>query len=70
MPAGKVAKLKSIEDWPSTSVTIPQGAGRSISITLDRELFLERGDVIGHVDAAPPYSAASVRGYSGCTMPR
>ncbi|MEH2510815.1 bifunctional enzyme CysN/CysC [Nitrobacteraceae bacterium AZCC 1564] len=53
MPAGKIAKVKSIEGWPTTPVTTPQGAGRSIGITLDRELFLERGDIIGHVNAAP-----------------
>lgn len=53
MPAGKIAKIKSVESWPSTPVTGPQGAGRSVGITLDRELFLERGDVIAHTHAAP-----------------
>ncbi len=53
MPAGKIAKIKSVESWPVTPVTGPQGAGRSIGITLDRELFLERGDIIGHVNTAP-----------------
>ena len=46
MPAGKIAKVKSVESWPQTPVTARQGAGRSVGITLDRELFLERGDVI------------------------
>jgi bifunctional enzyme CysN/CysC len=54
MPAGKIAKIKTVEGWPATPVTAPQGAGRSVGITLDRELFLERGDVIAH-------SSASVR---------
>ncbi len=31
-----------------TPVGGPQGAGRSVGITLDRELFLERGDIIAH----------------------
>jgi bifunctional enzyme CysN/CysC len=53
MPAGKVATIKSVESWPVTPVSGPQGAGRSVGITLDRELFLERGDVIAHVGAAP-----------------
>jgi bifunctional enzyme CysN/CysC len=53
MPTGKIAKVKSVEGWPLTPVTGPQGAGRSIGITLDRELFLERGDIIGHVNTAP-----------------
>ncbi|MDB5503669.1 MAG: adenylyl-sulfate kinase [Tardiphaga sp.] len=53
MPTGKIAKIKSVESWPQTPVAGPQGAGRSVGITLDRELFVERGDVIAHVDAAP-----------------
>ncbi|WP_031335634.1 adenylyl-sulfate kinase [Rhodopseudomonas sp. B29] len=53
MPAGKIAKIKTVESWPITPVSGPQGAGRSVGITLDRELFVERGDVIGHVGAAP-----------------
>jgi bifunctional enzyme CysN/CysC len=53
MPAGKIAKIKSVESWPVTPVTGPQGAGRSVGITLDRELFLERGDVIAHIGTAP-----------------
>jgi bifunctional enzyme CysN/CysC len=53
MPAGKIARIKSVEGWPVTPVTGVQGAGRSVGITLDRELFIERGDVIAHVGAAP-----------------
>src|SRR3569623_1563703 len=52
MPAGKIAKIRSIEGWPS-GPTGAQGAGRSVGITLDRELFVERGDVIAHVGSAP-----------------
>jgi bifunctional enzyme CysN/CysC len=53
MPAGKIAKVKSVESWPQTPLIGRQGAGRSVGITLDRELFLERGDIIGHIAAAP-----------------
>jgi bifunctional enzyme CysN/CysC len=53
MPAGKIAKIRSVEGWPATPVTVPQGAGRSVGITLDRELFLERGDVIAHSGHSP-----------------
>jgi bifunctional enzyme CysN/CysC len=53
MPAGKIARIKSVESWPVTPVAGPQGAGRSVGITLDRELFIERGDVIAHPAAAP-----------------
>jgi bifunctional enzyme CysN/CysC len=53
MPAGKIAKIKTVESWPFTPLTGEQGAGRSVGITLDRELFVERGDVIAHVGVSP-----------------
>src|SRR5580700_6572121 len=53
MPKGKLAKIRSVESWPVTPVKEAQTAGRSVGITLDRELFIERGDVIAHVGAAP-----------------
>jgi bifunctional enzyme CysN/CysC len=53
MPAGKIAKIKSVEGWPVTPVTVPQTAGSSVGITLDRELFVERGDVIAHIGQSP-----------------
>src|SRR6478735_5946544 len=53
MPAGKIAKIKTVESWPVTPVKGKQGAGRSVGITLDRELFIERGDVIVHVGKSP-----------------
>src|SRR6202007_2321235 len=53
MPAGKIAKIRSVESWPLTPVEGRQGAGRSVGITLDRELFIERGDIIAHTSAAP-----------------
>jgi bifunctional enzyme CysN/CysC len=53
MPAGKVAKIKTVESWPVTPLSGSHGAGRSVGITLDRELFIERGDVIAHAGATP-----------------
>jgi bifunctional enzyme CysN/CysC len=53
MPAGKIAKIKSVESWPVTPVAGKQGAGRSVGITLDRELFIERGDIIAPVGQSP-----------------
>ncbi|MEW6641505.1 MAG: adenylyl-sulfate kinase [Pseudomonadota bacterium] len=53
MPAGKIARIRSVEGWPATPVATRQGAGRSVGITLDRELFLERGDIIAHTAAVP-----------------
>ena len=53
MPAGKIAKIKSVESWPVTPLAGKQGAGRSVGITLDRELFIERGDIIAHAGKSP-----------------
>jgi len=53
MPAGKIAKIRSVESWPITPVEGRQGAGRSVGITLDRELFVERGDIISHAGTSP-----------------
>src|SRR6202142_144157 len=53
MPAGKIARIKTVEGWPATPVAGQQTAGRSVGITLDRELFIERGDVIAHAGNSP-----------------
>ena len=53
MPAGKIAKIRTVESWPLSPPGGPQTAGRSVGITLDRELFVERGDVIAHVGDSP-----------------
>jgi phosphoadenylyl-sulfate reductase (thioredoxin) len=49
MPAGKPARVRSIEAWPvRDSALEPRSAtaGQSVGITLDREIFIERGNVI------------------------
>jgi bifunctional enzyme CysN/CysC len=53
MPAGKIAKIRTAESWPVTPLVGKQGAGRSVGITLDRELFIERGDIIAHTGKIP-----------------
>jgi bifunctional enzyme CysN/CysC len=53
MPAGKIARIRSVESWPATPLSGRQGAGRAVGITLDRELFIERGDVIAHASKSP-----------------
>jgi len=53
MPAGKIARIKTVESWPVTPVAGRQGAGRSVGITLDRELFVERGDIIALAATGP-----------------
>jgi sulfate adenylyltransferase large subunit/phosphoadenylyl-sulfate reductase (thioredoxin) len=54
-PSGKRARVRSIESWPlaDTGGTTAASAGRSVGITIDRELFIARGDLI-----APAASAA------------
>src|ERR1700761_6848855 len=54
MPAGKIARIKSVESGPVAPLAGKQGAGRSVGITLDRELFIERGDIIAHTGKSPP----------------
>jgi thioredoxin-dependent adenylylsulfate APS reductase len=49
MPAGKSARIKSIEAWPVRESAKAPGlaiAGQSVGITLDRDIFIERGDVV------------------------
>jgi len=55
-PSGKRARVRSIESWPATALggTTGASAGRSVGITLDRELFIARGDVIAPAAAAAP----------------
>src|SRR4029077_19021319 len=53
MPAGKIARIRTVEGWPATPVTGKQTAGRSVGITLDPELFVESGDVIAHAGTSP-----------------
>src|SRR5262249_43300095 len=53
MPAGKLARVRAVERWPAASLKAKQGAGQSIGITLDRELFVERGDIVAHVGKSP-----------------
>jgi sulfate adenylyltransferase large subunit/thioredoxin-dependent adenylylsulfate APS reductase len=54
-PSGKRAVVRSIEAWPANGDAPREaGAGQSVGITLDRELFIARGDII-----ALPEQAAS-----------
>jgi sulfate adenylyltransferase large subunit/phosphoadenylyl-sulfate reductase (thioredoxin) len=55
-PSGKRARVRSIESWPAadTGMTVAASAGRSIGITLDRELFIARGDLIALAAASAP----------------
>src|SRR5258708_11868196 len=63
MPSGKTARVRSIESWPvpePAHAPRAAGAGQSIGITLDSEIFLDRGDVVSTM-AVRPKAAQNLR---------
>ncbi|HLI10203.1 MAG TPA: adenylyl-sulfate kinase [Alphaproteobacteria bacterium] len=52
-PSNKTARVKSIEAWPAAAAPRVARAGESVGITLDEQLFVERGEVISHVETPP-----------------
>jgi len=52
-PSNKRAKVKAIEAWSVDNPPKSVSAGQSIGITLDEQLFIERGYVASHVDQPP-----------------
>jgi bifunctional enzyme CysN/CysC len=61
-PWGKRATVRAIEAWPvpdQSNVPLQARAGQSVGITLDQEIFLQRGDVISA--AAAPEAATALR---------
>jgi thioredoxin-dependent adenylylsulfate APS reductase len=63
MPVGKRARVQSIEAWPMLdNAHAPRvaTAGQSVGITLDREIFVERGNVISTA-ASPAVAAKRLR---------
>jgi bifunctional enzyme CysN/CysC len=51
-PANKTAKVRTIEAW-SAPVQVEAKAGQSVGITLTEQIFVERGDMVSHVENAP-----------------
>lgn len=51
-PSNQIAKVQSIEVWNAPHKREAE-AGESVGITLDKQLFVERGDVISHLDNPP-----------------
>ena len=54
-PSNKTSTITSLEEWPQDIANLPTAAqaGQSVGITLEHPLFLERGEVISHVEEAP-----------------
>ncbi len=51
-PSNKMAKVASIEGWNQPPILEAQ-AGQSVGITLDEQLFVERGEIVSHADNPP-----------------
>ena len=52
-PANRMGKVKSIEAWSVSAQPTQAKAGDSIGITLEEQIFVERGDIASHEDDAP-----------------
>jgi len=52
-PSNKSARVVSLESWASPDKRVGATAGDSVGITLDQQLFVERGDVASHGDRPP-----------------
>ncbi len=53
-PSNKITRIASIELWPAPDTQPTRAyAGQSVGITLEEQLFVERGEVISHLSKAP-----------------
>lgn len=52
-PSNKTARIRAIEAWNAPAPPVEAYAGQSIGITLDEQIFLERGEVASHAEDQP-----------------
>ncbi len=52
-PSGKTARIASIEAWNAKTPPVAAAAGQSIGVTLDEQVFIERGQIASLLDDAP-----------------
>ena len=52
-PSNKRVKVASIETWNTADQPMAASAGQSVGITLEDQIFVERGHVASHTDDAP-----------------
>ena len=52
-PSNKTAVIKSIESWHVPEAPELAQAGQSIGVTLTEQIFVERGEVMSHLEHAP-----------------
>jgi bifunctional enzyme CysN/CysC len=60
-PSNKTARVKSIEAWSTPEQPTEAQAGQSVGLTLDEQIFVERGEVASHLDD-PPIESNVFRG--------
>ena len=69
LPGSRQARVKSIESWNTTPI-LSAAAGQPVGITLDENIFVERGQVAGHAET-PPVEATrlALRAFSFSSVP-
>jgi bifunctional enzyme CysN/CysC len=55
-PSNKTALVRSIEAWPENRKPDSAAAGEPVGIVLDEQLFVERGEIVSHVENPPKLS--------------
>jgi len=55
-PSGKTARVASLEHWGAGTAGTEAGAGRSVALTLDEQIFVERGQIASRVETPPSLS--------------
>jgi bifunctional enzyme CysN/CysC len=56
-PSNKIARVASIEAWHAPETPEEAGPGQSVGVTLETQIFVERGEIMSHVERAPIESA-------------
>ena len=52
-PDRKRSKIKSIESWPADPSVTEASAGQSVAITLEEQIFVQRGHIASHLEHGP-----------------
>jgi bifunctional enzyme CysN/CysC len=55
-PSNKTARVRSLEAWPDERKPDSAAVGEPVGITLDEQLFVERGEIASHVENPPKLS--------------
>lgn len=55
-PRNRIVKVKSIEAFGATEPILEAVTGESVGLTFDEQIFIERGQMISHVQSAPMLS--------------